>query len=158
VNAGAGDFHLQPNSPCIERGTALITARADLDGNARIVDSDQNGSLLPEIGCYETTPMAMTASYDSLTTLFRLAYTSGATSRPAFIVFSFDDGLVQVPGQGPILVSQQGYFGALFAAAPTNWLFPVPPMAPGTRIVMHVLGVGSTAAFIGGNQVWVGLQ
>lgn len=157
VNAGPGDFHLQPNSPCIEGGNPGIFARADLDANARIVDSDQNGTLRPEIGCYETTPMAMTASYDPITTLFQLAYTSGATSRAAFVLFSFDDGLVQVPGQGPILVSQAGFFGHLFAAAPTNWLFPVPPMAPGTRIVMHVLGLGTTGALIGGNQRWVTL-
>jgi hypothetical protein len=66
--------------------------------------------------------------------------------------------VVHVPGQGPILVSQARYFGYLFAAAPRNWIIPlgtVPPFAPGTRIVMQVLGLGSTPALIGGNQTWV---
>jgi Protein of unknown function (DUF1565) len=160
VNPTAGDFHLQASSPCIDAGNALIQARADLDGNSRIVDSDQNGSLLPEIGCYETTPMVLTGSFDPLTTLLRVGYTSGATSRAAFVLFSFDDGLVQVPGQGPILVSQARYFGYLFATGPNNWIIPlgsVPPFAPGTRIVMHVLGLGTTPALIGGNQVWITL-
>jgi hypothetical protein len=38
VNAAAGDFHLQPNSPCINAGNnAYVTTTIDLDGNPRIV-------------------------------------------------------------------------------------------------------------------------
>ena len=48
VNLVGGDFHLQPNSPCINSGdNAYITATTDLDGNPRTV----GGTV--DIGAYE---------------------------------------------------------------------------------------------------------
>jgi hypothetical protein len=48
VNAPAGDFHLQTNSPCINSGNNnFVTSAADLDGRPRIV----NGTV--DIGAYE---------------------------------------------------------------------------------------------------------
>jgi hypothetical protein len=54
VNASASDFHLLPNSPCINAGLnqAWMTGAQDLDANARIVNTTV------DIGAYEftTTP------------------------------------------------------------------------------------------------------
>ncbi|HWX15018.1 MAG TPA: choice-of-anchor Q domain-containing protein [Chthoniobacterales bacterium] len=54
VNASASDFHLSPNSPCINAGVnqAWMTGAQDLDGNARIINTSV------DIGAYEftTTP------------------------------------------------------------------------------------------------------
>ena len=48
VNLAAGDFHLQPWSPCINAGTnSLVTGATDLGGNPRIV-----GGIV-DIGAYE---------------------------------------------------------------------------------------------------------
>jgi hypothetical protein len=48
VNAAAGDFHLQSNSPCLNAGNnGYVTGATDLDGNARIV----NGVV--DMGAYE---------------------------------------------------------------------------------------------------------
>ncbi|MFH2094745.1 MAG: right-handed parallel beta-helix repeat-containing protein [Bacteroidota bacterium] len=45
VNPGAGDYHLQAGSPCVDAGTAAGAPAGDLDGNAR--------DALVDIGAYE---------------------------------------------------------------------------------------------------------
>jgi hypothetical protein len=52
VNAAAGNYHVQLDSPCIDAGTNLpwMAGATDLDGNPRIVD----GRV--DIGCYEYIP------------------------------------------------------------------------------------------------------
>ncbi len=58
VNLVAGDFHLQPNSPCINSGDNLyVTATNDLDGNPRIV----GGTV--DIGAYEYQTPTSVLSY-----------------------------------------------------------------------------------------------
>jgi len=51
VNASASDFHLSPNSPCIDAGVnqAWMTGAQDLDANARIINTTV------DIGAYEFT-------------------------------------------------------------------------------------------------------
>jgi hypothetical protein len=56
VNATAGNLHLGPGSPCIDKGDnnaipAGITT--DLDGNPRIVDGNDDGSADVDMGAYE---------------------------------------------------------------------------------------------------------
>jgi len=49
-NYGGGDYHLQPSSPCINKGNRLYLAGdyiADLDKNCRIID------VQVDMGCYE---------------------------------------------------------------------------------------------------------
>lgn len=158
VNASAGDYHLQPGSPCIEGGNPAIFARMDLDGVSRSVDSDQNGSILPEIGCYEVSPVAMTATFDPSLGVLITDYTSSATPPVAgFVLFAFDEGLVNVPGVSPILVSPASYLGFLWSPVPTTWyvnLNAALPFMAGTRIVNQVIGIGTGPTILGGNQVW----
>ncbi|MCA8964522.1 MAG: DUF1565 domain-containing protein [Planctomycetes bacterium] len=160
VGAAAGDFHLQATSPCLDAGTAAIFARSDLDGVARLVDVDQNGSLLPDIGCYESSPVSMTTSYDPSTQLMTVQSASTLPGVFTAVLFSFDDGMFPIPGQGPILVDQATFIPYwLTSAAPGYWVlnFQGLSLPPGLRLVSHVLGLYTTPVAIGGNQVWTQL-
>ncbi len=50
---GGGDYHLQSNSPCIDRGTTDHAPSHDLDGNRRPLDGDAVAGAAMDIGCYE---------------------------------------------------------------------------------------------------------
>lgn len=163
VNPAMRDFHLQPGSPAIGTGVLGTFARADLDGNSRIVDGENGGTLTPDIGCYEVTPMMLSATWDPVNLLVSVDAQSSVPGSFGIVAFSLDDGVVQLPGQGPILIDPLTWIPVLWVSALPGQLFfvlnnPVPP--PGTRLVMHMFGlipgqVGS--AFLGGNQVWLQL-
>jgi hypothetical protein len=58
LSQAGGDFHLQPNSPCINSGNnAYVTSATDLDGNPRIV----SGTV--DIGAYEYQGAGSVISY-----------------------------------------------------------------------------------------------
>lgn len=46
-------YHLQSNSPCIDRGTTDHAPSLDLDGNRRPLDGDGVAGAAMDIGCYE---------------------------------------------------------------------------------------------------------
>lgn len=58
VDAAAGDFHLRPNSPCIDRGAytgsaALGRVLTDFEGDARGADGDGRGLTPPALSDYD---------------------------------------------------------------------------------------------------------
>jgi len=59
VNAANGDYHLQDTSPCIDAGDNTLVPSGvdtDLDGNPRIVDGNNDGTQVVDIGAYEYQP------------------------------------------------------------------------------------------------------
>lgn len=50
-----GNYHIQKSSPCIDKGnnSALELPETDFDGNSRIIDGDDNGTAIVDIGADE---------------------------------------------------------------------------------------------------------
>jgi parallel beta-helix repeat protein len=61
VNPGAGDFHLQTDSPAIDAGTDGGTPQTDFEGATRPLDGDGNGVGVIDIGAYEAPLLDHTA-------------------------------------------------------------------------------------------------
>lgn len=75
VNPGNNDFHLRPDSPCIDRGdnnsipsdttdldgdgNTTEPIPFDLDGNPRIVDGNNDGNSVVDMGAYEYNPFVV---------------------------------------------------------------------------------------------------
>ncbi|RKY16041.1 MAG: hypothetical protein DRP63_06140, partial [Planctomycetota bacterium] len=59
ANAAGGDYHLKDTSPCMDAGdNSLVPSNVDrdLDGDQRIVDGDNDGTPVVDIGAYEYQP------------------------------------------------------------------------------------------------------
>jgi hypothetical protein len=160
VNPAGGDYHVQPTSPTLDAGVTPPFARGDLDNSARLVDADLDGALEADVGCYEQSPLHLAATWDPQTMLMWFNGTSTIPGAYGFVVFSFDDGLITFPGQGPILVDQATLIPFfLQGGLPQQWAlaFPGYVWPPGQRLVTQILGVAPNhvgGAFFGGNQVW----
>ncbi len=57
INAPVGDYHLQEFSPCIDAGdNSSVSIQTDPDGNLRIIDGNNDGSSVVDMGAYEYDP------------------------------------------------------------------------------------------------------
>jgi len=59
VDAANADYRLKDTSPCIDRGNNSLLPSGvdkDLDGNQRVVDGDNDGTPVVDIGAYEYQP------------------------------------------------------------------------------------------------------
>jgi parallel beta-helix repeat protein len=63
VDPNGGDLRLSSGSPCIDKGSnaAVSGITTDLDGNPRVLDGDDNGTDIVDMGAYEYMPGALSA-------------------------------------------------------------------------------------------------
>lgn len=149
VNAGGGDFRLQATSPLIDAGFASVPARADLAANPGTIDGDRNGSLLPDVGCFELPVITLVTTYDRPTGATSVSL-SGAGGLVGTVFFALEDGLLTLPGIGPLLLD----FGTLFpvvlplAPVPLRVTGTIGPQAPGTSLVLQGLALETASGRI----------
>jgi hypothetical protein len=81
VNAIAGNFHLRPNSPCIDAGTNLLSLiTTDLDREYRPWDGNRDGVAAFDIGAYEFRPSPVTLYVSLQSTTPMSPYITWATA------------------------------------------------------------------------------
>ncbi len=70
VDPSAGDFHVRPDSPCIDAGSMHVPARAfpglDFDGKPRDFDGDRDGARRPDLGAFEFAPDGLACRYGNV--------------------------------------------------------------------------------------------
>lgn len=66
VNAAAGDFHLQPTSPAIDKGDLTDAPATDYDGHPRPNDSSGSSTMLPDLGAFELTQLTVTPAVHTI--------------------------------------------------------------------------------------------
>ncbi|MEE8404187.1 MAG: SUMF1/EgtB/PvdO family nonheme iron enzyme, partial [candidate division Zixibacteria bacterium] len=127
VDPNNDDFHLSPGSPCIDTGDPNYEPEpneTDLEGNPRIIDGDEDGDPIVDMGAYETplppieaqmrlTPQTLNCSSNGNWVKAHFVLPEGYliedvdTNKPATIdsltfssdhmnVFYNDDGLVEI--------------------------------------------------------------
>lgn len=141
VNPTSDDYHLQAQSPLIDAGDQQPFQRADLDHVPGGVDSNLDGTVITDIGAYETTPVTVTASAtNGVSMTFQIS--SSASNIPvAVVLFGLDEGVINLPGLSPILIAQSALIVPAFTAPmPYGATLLIPPLPAGTRIMVQGFG------------------
>lgn len=67
VDAAASNFHLRADSPCVDAGAnADMPGGPDLDGVARPLDGNNDGTAVVDMGCYEFVSDVADTDHDSI--------------------------------------------------------------------------------------------
>ncbi len=141
VNPTMDDFHLQSTSPLIDAGDPTLFVRGDLDNVSGAVDSDFDGTVRTDVGCYESTPISLAMSGTSGATLTWSVSSSSAQVPVTGLWFSQDDGLIQIPGFSPLLIDPNSLIGPAFlGTAPFTGSVPLPTIPAGVRVVAQAFG------------------
>jgi len=88
-----GDYHLKEASPCIDAGdNSLVPGGVDkdLDGNQRIVDGDNNGTAVVDIGAYEyqlrITTTTLPIAYEDVSYSYTVTASGGNSANYAWSI------------------------------------------------------------------------
>jgi hypothetical protein len=138
VAASSGDYRLRPTTGLLDRGDPGVVWRADLDRFPSPIDGDRNGTLLPDVGAYEVPIDTMTVTHTPSTGAL-VVRLDGPVGQVGAILFAGEDGLLPLPGIGPVLLDMSRYYAV--TSPPLTLPFTlsgvVPMQAPGAALVLQ---------------------
>jgi hypothetical protein len=146
TNVVAGDYSLLAGSPCIESGSVLTHPfmMNDYEDNNRAVDSDENGSAIPDRGAIETTDLTLSVSNFALG---QTALIDVQSTNPSTWAFG---GLFLSLNRTPFYNGWWGMFGpdptsvvSLLGAPGMQFQLPLPPNPAfiGTWVYTQFIGL-----------------
>jgi hypothetical protein len=138
-DAAAGNYRQRSDSPILDRGSGSGVPPVDIDGYVRMVDSDMDGTAVPDIGAYENQSEITRLRFDDRTTL---AWDSSINPSVTFDLYR-DDLATTGPGAGGECLQ-----GGLGAATYTDGTEPAAGsgffyLVGGSDIVLGSLGFGT---------------
>ena len=154
VNIAGGDYHLKSASPCIEKGyhMGIPGMRNDFYGNARVVDIDNDGLAVPDIGVQEVNVIDLQLVKNwglGMKPEFKI---SGSPSLALSVLFylGFRPGSFVADPFGVIGVDPSSFLVTSFTIAPSppNWTpFAIPnsPFLKGVPVHIQALAFKATA-------------
>ncbi|MCB9892330.1 MAG: right-handed parallel beta-helix repeat-containing protein [Planctomycetes bacterium] len=156
VNPAGGDFHLQSGSPAIEAGYVTVLAHMANDGygNCRIVDGDDDGIALVDIGMHEFEDVTLAVSNwgQGLTASFQLSQLSTDVYLGGLIYFGYGRASLWIPPMGLFAIDPLALFTNQAVSVPGAIPIPVPagPFLDGYEVYAQgfaakVLGSGAFA-------------
>lgn len=122
INASSGDYGLHADSPCVDAGTIpecdfyFIFPHEDKDGRPRIIDGNQDGEPVCDMGAYEYEPFIIELPVAAGWSMISLpVHPSNATASvilpEAIVIYGYEKngGYIRVKGDDELKVGQ-GYW------------------------------------------------
>jgi parallel beta-helix repeat protein len=151
--AGSNDFHLAAGSACIDRGdNAVMPWGTDLDGVARPLDGDSDGTATVDIGAYEFAGSASDTDHDGMNDWAETRARTDPTDGASVLGFMVMSNLPQATA-GAIVVRWPGVAGVRYRLERSTNLLAEPPFdflvrtnIPGTAPINTEIDATATGA------------
>ena len=140
ADAATGDYHLQPTSPCIDKGlnTAPGIQATDCDGDARIIDGDFDATAIADMGVDEFAAVYVILHRDGA--LWSSATGWDTATPPYYPGTAYAQALKLWENGGYLLLHRDGaYILGLLGLGLGVWNTNTPPYYPGTTWAVDVL-------------------
>lgn len=151
VDAAAGDYHLQPSSPCIDAGTNS-SVDVDLDGVPRPLDGDGDGVAIADMGAYEFAGAASDTDGDGQSDSHEVVADTDPTDPASQLALL---SAAPAPGSADVRIEWQGGAAArqylecredLMDGGPWRILYTNEPPTAVTNVIQHA-GVTNDAMY-----------
>ena len=136
VDPAGGDFHLQPGSPVIDATSATPLQMTDLDLDPLLLDGDQNGTALRDMGYDEYNPVQLSLTGNPVPGGLATLSVTAPAGYAEFLLFSFSQDQIDFGSLGTILIG-----APQFPIPEGTYGLPNDPLLSGLELFFQGLGV-----------------